>query len=243
MIGGRFPIYDKNDQLVRKFNPTTASYEPDYIEIKIDKPFESVEDVKQYLITYDLVKKIEDCESMKDCITNQKFFTKAMKSQYDLSKKHIKNAFSQIPLNFRDEYKPMLTTLEEELTKSYKSSVNVVYANKDELFAFLDEKKNDRLNSWKEKRREANKRYYEKQKQLLGLGQKSEEAVEEPSAEEKLAKFRKQQRDASKKYYEKKKQELGIGERTLLTEEEKRERRREANRKYYESKKSSKTDE
>jgi hypothetical protein len=122
---------------------------------------------------------------------------------------------------FKDEIEEALTFVREKNI----SSTKYIFENQDIIFEILDELKTKELDRIKEKRKEINKRYYEKRKKVLEIPDRTAMTEEEKKASRKLA---------NQKYREKCKKEKPEIETVSLTEKEKKQL---YNKTYYEKKK------
>jgi len=230
---GQFPEFDNDGFPKKQLDNSTGLFKQTCITIEIPEQFESIQDVKTFLCQSYRLNTIEDCNELKKYIETKKV-VKFLISEYKNITSHINIAFNQIPLGSRtNELETLANDLKKALTTSINKSALFIYNNQEEIFQLLDEKRLTRVNELKEKRKQANKKYYEKQKSLLSEATACTVGLTE---EEKIQSRKEKQKQANKKYYEKQRQELNIEIKPLLTEEEKIQSRKEANKRYYEQK-------
>lgn len=223
---GQFPQFDNNGCSKKQLDNSTGLFIQTYISIEIPTPFQTIQDVKMFLCPR--LDTIEECNEVKNCIES-KTLVKFLSTTYNITS-HINLAFNQIPLSSRtNKLETLANDLKTALTTTLKKSALFIYNNKEEIFQLLDEKRIERVTELKEKRKQANQKYYEKKKSILTSDNDEPKVLTE---EEKTQ--RKQL--ANKTYYEKKRSEKIVSEKPpVLSEEEKKEKRKEANKRYYEN--------
>jgi len=221
-----FPIY-KNYRLT---NDVTTR------EIKESNNFNSVDDFTKYINKVGNPT-LEECHKYKADILKSMETNKICPFLYDDLKEFKKekaNILKMYPIEniqLRDHWGKQFDLLADEYKKQVIRNTKFIHQNKDDIFAILDEVKLAKIAEQKDKKKLANKKYYEKMKEIM----QTETSKQIPLTEEQR-KERKQL--ANKKYYEKKVREKPEKpEKITLTDEEKRERRKEANKRYYEKQK------
>jgi hypothetical protein len=241
---GKYPNYN-GDIHQTIYNIVTDLNEPDYIDVSIPNEFQSIDDVIAYFHTQLLVSNIQECETLKQIINDKKLLSQVL-GKYDTIKKHIQMLYNSLPFNIKPHYDELTNALKSELLRVQRASAIFVYNNKDEIFQVLDTMKNERIAVVKDKKKEANKKYNDKQKELLGTNKDIELTEEEKL--EKIEYLKNKKREANKKYNDKQKELLGLNQKIKtdvpLTDEQILERldnlknkKREANKKYYENQK------
>jgi hypothetical protein len=170
----------------------------------------------------ELVEEINGLE--KDNKNQLKFYVerfKGIKGQFNLVTK-------EMPEYVKETYAKQFEALMEIVKKTIRLNKYFIIDNREQLLEAVDNIRNNIVSKMKEARAKANKKYYEKRKELMNSVEKPKRTAEE---------IKEAQAKANKKSYEKRKALLNIKPKEEKTPEEIKEQRRETNRKYYLSKK------
>lgn len=147
-------------------------------EVNEDNYFKTLDDFKAYIERTNPKITIEICEDIKSQILTAIQTNKGIKFLIDdliEFRKSNNPLISSYPLGeVRDYWK----TQNDLLIQAYKTLMaknnKFILENKDAVFIFLDEKRNSTIEKLKEKRKEANKKYYEKVKATLKIDKVSQ---------------------------------------------------------------------
>jgi hypothetical protein len=201
-------------------------------EVDSNNHFKTIDDVKKYFNYHNTILTIPICN---DIITDieyasqNKKVAKFLHEELKDFKKEKMNLINQYPFGDTREYwSNQYDLLSQEYLKLILINDTFIKKNKEKIFELLNEQKNMKVNTLKEKRKIADKKYYEKNKAELNIQPRTLLTEDEKKEHKKIS---------DKKYYENKKEELNIQPRTLLTEDEKKEHKKIADKKYYENKK------
>lgn len=190
-------------------------------------PVQSIDDFTNKLIKRIEPETIDDYEKIKDEViraAEKNVVLKYLKEQLASLEARKKLIFKDYPDNVKETYQAKLQPLEDALRKNNVDSSRFIINNKDECLKILSQHKLEVLNVLKTKRKESNKKYYEKRKELF------KQEPRQLLTEEQKKENRKQ---ANKSYYQNK----HSTNKEPLIDEQKKERRRETNKKYYENRK------
>jgi len=226
--------------------PVYASFNPDIIEMKTYdikyKPYRTIKDIINSLTNvYDNSKQYYDdmTTSIDKLIEIKKQITTAIKTNKTIkfindgvynqnNNQYPFKAIKNYPENIKDKINKQFDILREANKKNAKQHDTFIKENVEELFNEIDNHIIDLQNKLKESRKNANKKYYEKQKALMNTIKKPSKTPEE------ILEARK---EANHKFYLKRKEMLKDFKYIPKTDEEKLEAKKEANKKYYEKKK------
>lgn len=224
-----FPRYEDYKQ-----HWTKETYEK---EVNEDDYFKTIDDFKKYIqqkYPEDSLK-IEECNKFKEQIQNAidtQTYIPFMNEDIPRFREEFNAILKRYPLGeIRDYWKSKVDLLVKEYKILLRKNNKFIAQNKDAVFNYLDEKRLLAIQLEKEKKKQYNKKYADKKKQMLQIVPRTLLTEEEKKEHKK---------EANKKYAEKIKEAKGIIDkqpRQLLTEEEKKNHRKEANKKYYEKKK------
>ena len=192
-------------------------------EVNPDDYFKTIDDFKEYIrkcYTNNnvMILTIEECNNLKCKIEKAIDTQKCIKftvGQLHNFKKGLDKILLDYPLGeIRDYWKSQADLLLKEFSIIVRKNDEFIKDNKDAVFNYLDEKRILAIQFKKEKKKQYNKTYAEKEKQKLQIIPRKLLTEEE-----------KQQRrkETNKKYYEKKKQQSQIvneESEKILTEEE-----------------------
>lgn len=199
----QFPSYT-NEKLDLHYDTNTQSMIPSYIEIEVkeDKYFKSIEELKEYLEQWNYLGNIEKQNIIKECIDTSIENKKIPKflTENDNTYSHIVMTYKSLPFSeqakYKNDYDNLLSLRKSNLSKSF----NFIKENKDAIFNMLDEMLSQKYETLKEQWRKASKKRYEKLKALKPKVVKERNVL---SAEEK----KERRKLANKKYYEKLKEQ------------------------------------
>jgi len=135
------------------------------IEINDDNHFKSLEDVKNYLEQWEYIKEIELIkEQIESSILNKKlpkFITENDNTDKHINMTYKSLPFhKQEEIIHKTNYDALIALRKTNFIKSYQ----FIKTNKDEIFLMLDNVLQEKYNKRKELWREASKKYYEKNK-------------------------------------------------------------------------------
>jgi hypothetical protein len=177
------------------------------------------------------IEKLEDYNEIVDDIMVSVNTKKNIKYYVDIFK-NIKSRFNyivnQMPIHVKQMYETKMEQLYVEMKRIIKINGLYIINNHNEIINCINEIRYELTNKLKKAKADANKKYYEKQKELLNSVPKLKKTAEE---------LKEAQIKANKKSYEKRKELLNIQPKIIRTEEEQKEARADANKKYYQSKK------
>lgn len=203
-------------------------------EVDSNNDFKTIDDVKKYFNYHNPILTIPICNDIINDIeyaSQNKKVAKFLHEELKDFKKEKMGLINQYPFGDTREYwSNKYDLLSQEYLKLILKNDTFIKQNKEQIFEFLNEQKNMKVHTLKEKRKIANQKYYEKKMKELDIETSKEVLSEEEKKERRKL--------ANKKYYEKNKTELDIEtQKTFLSEEEKNERRKLSNKKYYEKNK------
>lgn len=195
-----------------------------------DNYFKSISDVINFLDD-DQFSTIEKCLEIKNQIetainTNKtiKFINEAITYLIKINQ----NVTKEMPLNIKNIWDIKVNELNDIHKANAKKDDVFIKENVNELFKVINNLIIELQNKLKKSRNQANKKYYEKQKELMNT-------VKTPSkTPEEIMQSRK---EANNKFYLKRKEILKDYKYVAKTDEEKIESKKEANKKYYEKQK------
>jgi len=236
----KFPTYDK----------TGIKIQGEYFKIIIDKPIDSTEQLYNYLTLVKLIEETDSFDNIIDSINNNKIY-KDFFNNYEINNScktstryNIMKAFNKIPDSFKYNHLKLKDKAINSLNNSFHKSCDWIYQNKQEVIEFLNEKKNNKITEYKNKKSKINKKYKDKIKLELQIQDKIILTDEQRIINKQLANLKyyeenkERKRLANLKYYQAKKEALHIPSKTKMSEEERREHKRLANLKYYQKNKS-----
>jgi hypothetical protein len=219
----KFPVYEKSiEEKIKNV----------FVDIIIDKPIDSTEELYNYLINVKLIEKtdvINSIDNIINSINNNKMYTdlfnnSEIHSCNTSTKFKIIKAFNKIPDSFKYNYEKLKNDAIKELQNSFKKSCFWIYDNKLEIIEFLKLQIDNIINLNKERKREANLKYYQAKKEAQHIPSKTKMSNEEK---------KERKREANLKYYQANKETQHIPSKTKMSEEERQEHKRLANLKYY----------
>jgi hypothetical protein len=144
---------------------------------------------------------IEDCETIKDEIEKSYEKNIVYKPLSEL-RKSFDNRIKLILREYNEEaklkYDDSIKNARLLIQKINSASTTFILNNKTSIFEILDKVKNKEIDKLRERKKEVNKRYYDKKKQILNIPDKTATMSEEEKKEKK--------RLANQKYREKQKQ-------------------------------------
>jgi hypothetical protein len=189
----------------------------------------SVKDFKEKILDFEYENiNLNDIQEIKNDINtsyDKQHIYKLLAEKQKQFNARIKFIFKDMEDVKKLKYHEKIKQAKELIKTSNIQATKSIWEMKDDIFGMLNNIIDATKSKLKEQKKEVNKRYYEKKKQLLNIQEKQLLTEEEKKERKKIA---------NQKYYEKKKQVLNIQEKRLLTEEEKKERKKIANQKYYE---------
>jgi hypothetical protein len=201
-------------------------------EVDSNNDFKSIDDVKKYFNYHNPILTIPICNDIINDIeyaSQNKKVAKFLHEELKDFKKEKMGLINQYPFGDTREYwSNQYDLLSQEYLKLILKNDTFIKQNIEKIFEFLNEQKNMKVNTLKEKRKISDKKYYENKKAELNIQPRTLLTEDEKKEHKKIS---------DKKYYENKKAELNIQPRTLLTEEQKTENRQISQKKYYEKKK------
>jgi hypothetical protein len=208
----KFPVYDKG---------TEQKIKNVFVDIIIDKPIDSTEELYNYLMHTKLIEKTDvilTIDSIIDSINNNKMYkdlfnNSEIHSHNTSTKFNIMKAFNKIPDSFKYNYDKLKNEAIKELENSFKKSCYWIHDNKLEVIEFLNDSKNRALMEYKNKKSEYNKTYKDKLKVELQIKDKIILTDEQRKINKQLA---------QKKYKDKLKVELQIKDKIILTDEQRK---------------------
>jgi hypothetical protein len=218
----KFPVYDKStEEKIRNV----------FVDIIIDKPIDSTEELYNYLMNVKLIEKtdvINSIDSIIDSINNNKMYkdlfnNSAIHSCNTSTKFNIIRAFNKIPDSFKYNYEKLKNDAIKELENSFKISCYWIYDNKLEIIEFLNDSKNRVLTEYKNKKSEYNKTYKDKLKVELQIKDKIILTDEQRKINKQIA---------NKTYRDKLKLNLQIKDKIILTDEQRKINRQITQKKY-----------
>jgi len=221
----KFPTYDK----------TGIKIQGEYFKIIIDEPIDSTEQLYNYLTLVKLTEETNSINNIIDSINNNKIYkdlfnNSEINSCNTSTKYNIMKAFKKIPDSFKYNHLKLKDNAINSLNNSFHKSCDWIYQNKQEVIEFLNEKKNNKITEYKNKKSEYNKKYKDKIKIELQIQDKIILTDEQRKLNKQIS---------NKIYRDKLKNELQIQDKIILTNEQQKINRQIAQKKYREKTKSS----
>ena len=177
------------------------------------------------------IEKLEDYNEIVDDIMVSVNTKKNIKYYVDIFK-NIKSRFNyivnQMPIHVKQMYETKMEQLYVEMKRIIKINGLYIINNHNEIINCINEIRYELTNKLKKAKADANKKYYEKQKELINSVPKQTKTAEE---------IKKAKADANKKYYEKQKELINSVPKQTKTAEEIKKAKADANKKYYEKQK------
>ena len=246
MIEYIFPIYEEGEKI--HWDSDNKYYrffdENDYFK-NVNDIIETLEQLPKILylgntayqagINHDeeinMINSIENLLLVKEQINNaieNKKMVKFVKDVYKLTEANNNKILRFMPTSIRLKYEPIVNELNNNIKINANKNDNFVKTNVIEIFNEIDNRIIILQDKLKESRKNANKKYYEKQKALMNT-------IKKPTNSKTPEEILEARREANKKYYEKQKALLDTIKKPTnsKTPEEILQARKEANHKFY----------
>ncbi len=202
--------------------------EPGY-NINANEYITEYNNVNEFInIIHKLFISLEEYNDLIDEITlakqNKKILPLYKQIRKDVTKR-FNSILKNMPFHIRDTYQENIKLFNDEINRRMKVNTLFIINNIDEIMTEINKIRLNFVDKIKQARVNANKKYYEKQKELI----KSVPKIKKTAEELKQARI-----NANKKYYETKKALIETIATPKKTAEDIKKERKEYNKKYYE---------